>query len=98
MGFAERRSVHSAVLLGAHGAVMPADAATSAASYCSAVQKAGAGLELSLPLIHSSALETCSVTDTAKGQALTSCGWMLQLLAWAFATLFVAGFTTAVRK
>lgn len=25
-------------------------------------------------------------------------GWGLRLLAWAFATLFVAGFTNAVRK
>jgi hypothetical protein len=25
-------------------------------------------------------------------------GWALQLLAWAFATLFIAGFTGAVRK
>jgi hypothetical protein len=28
----------------------------------------------------------------------TVAGWGLQLLAWAFATLFVAGFTGAVRK
>jgi hypothetical protein len=32
------------------------------------------------------------------GQVVTAAGWGLQLLAWAFATLFVAGFTGAVRK
>ena len=29
---------------------------------------------------------------------LTAAGWVLQLLAWAFAALFIAGFTSAVRK
>ena len=29
---------------------------------------------------------------------LTAVGWVLRLLAWAFAALFIAGFTSAVRK
>jgi hypothetical protein len=29
---------------------------------------------------------------------LTAAGWVLRLLAWAFAALFIAGFTSAVRK
>jgi len=29
---------------------------------------------------------------------LTAIGWALRLLAWAFAALFIAGFTSAVRK
>jgi hypothetical protein len=29
---------------------------------------------------------------------LTSAGWVLRLLAWTFAALFIAGFTGAVRK
>jgi len=29
---------------------------------------------------------------------LTAASWLLQLLAWAFAALFIAGFTSAVRK
>jgi hypothetical protein len=40
----------------------------------------------------------CDITSTAAGQMLAVGGWILQLLAWAFATLFVAGFTSAVRK
>jgi hypothetical protein len=55
----------------------------------------------------------CDTTASTTGQVLTVAGWGLQLLAWAFATLFiicsspvhhlfitlfVAGFTGAVRK
>jgi hypothetical protein len=29
---------------------------------------------------------------------LSICGWVLRLLAWVFAALFIAGFTSAVRK
>jgi hypothetical protein len=29
---------------------------------------------------------------------LTAVGWVLRLLAWMFAALFIAGFTSAVRK
>jgi hypothetical protein len=29
---------------------------------------------------------------------LTAAGWVLRLLAWVFAALFIAGFTSAVRK
>ena len=29
---------------------------------------------------------------------LTAVGWVLRVLAWTFAALFIAGFTSAVRK
>jgi len=31
-------------------------------------------------------------------QLLSAVGWVLRLVAWVFAALFIAGFTTAVRK
>jgi hypothetical protein len=65
---------------------------------CTAVERIGAGLEQSLPLIKTGAQEACSTTDTALGDVITVAGWILQLAAWALATLFVAGFTGAVRK
>jgi hypothetical protein len=37
-------------------------------------------------------------TNTAPGQFLMVAGVVLQLLAWAFATLFVAGLTGVARK
>jgi hypothetical protein len=41
-------------------------------------------------------LTTNSASVTAAW--LTSISWVLRLLAWAFAALFIAGFTSAVRK
>ena len=43
----------------------------------------------------------CDLTkDSASVTAawLTAAGWVLRLLAWVFAALFIAGFTSAVRK
>ena len=39
-------------------------------------------------------------TDPASttGAWLTAIGWVLRVLAWVFAALFIAGFTSAVRK
>jgi len=65
---------------------------------CSVVQAVGVGLDLSIPLIKTGARETCTMTGTPAGQSLTVAGWVLQLLGWAFATLFVAGFTGAIRR
>jgi hypothetical protein len=84
-----------AVVLGTAGGL----ARTAPASGpCSVVQAVGVGLDLSIPLIKTGARETCAMTGTAAGQSLTVAGWVLQLLGWAFATLFVAGFTGAVRR
>jgi hypothetical protein len=43
----------------------------------------------------------CDLTpDSASVTAawLTAVGWILRVLAWAFAALFIAGFTSAVRR
>jgi hypothetical protein len=65
---------------------------------CTPVQWVGVGLDLGLPLIDTEASKQCVPTTEAAGQWLTAAGWVLQLLAWAFAGLFAAGFTSAVRK
>lgn len=59
------------------------------------------GLDLNLPVGTSAARDRCDLSmDSASVTAawLTAAGWVLQLLAWAFAALFIAGFTSAVRK
>ncbi|WP_433032749.1 hypothetical protein [Plantactinospora sp. CA-290183] len=87
-----------AVTLGAHGGLARNHPTTSAAARCSTIERIGVGLDLGLPLIKTGAGTNCDVTSSATGQMLAVGGWILQLLAWAFATLFVAGFTSAVRK
>jgi hypothetical protein len=87
-----------ALTLGAHGGVARTRPQPPAATRCSAVERVGVGLDLGLPLIKTGIRARCDTTANTTGQVLTAAGWGLQLLAWAFATLFVAGFTGAVRK
>ena len=87
-----------AVTLGAHGGVARTNPQSPAATQCSAVERVGVGLDLGLPLIKTGTRESCDTTSSTTGQVLTVASWGLHLLAWAFATLFVAGFTGAVRK
>ena len=76
------RAPYSAQVSAGHGAV-----------------RAAVALDLATPLISSGIAGRCEITTTrTAGQLLTTSGWILQLLAWAFATLFVAGITSAVRK
>ena len=59
------------------------------------------GLDLNLPVGTSVARADCDLTkDSASTTAawLSAVGWVLRLAAWAFAALFIAGFTSAVRK
>lgn len=83
---------------GAHGGLSRTVPKDATAVSCSTVDRIGVGLDFGLPLIKTGARSDCTTTDTAAGQALTATGWTLQACAWAFATLFVAGFTSAVRK
>jgi len=71
---------------------------SSPGTACTTVERVGVGLDLSLPLIKTGARTQCDLTDRPAGQRLAVSGWGLQLLAWAFATLFVAGFTGVIRK
>jgi hypothetical protein len=71
---------------------------TTPGAACSPVERIGVGLDTALPLIKTSAGARCEATATPAGNRVTVAGWVLQVLAWACATLFIAGFTGAVRK
>jgi hypothetical protein len=96
--FVAATAVVLALTLGAHGGVARVGPHPPAATRCSMVERVGVGLDLGLPLVKTGTRARCDTTASTTGQALTVAGWGLQLLAWAFATLFVAGFTGAVRK
>jgi hypothetical protein len=85
---------------GHHGGLTrePATTGAVAATACTTIDQIGVGLDLGTPLLKTGARDRCQPTDTPAGQTLTIAGWILQLLAWTFATLFIAGFTSAVRK
>jgi hypothetical protein len=88
-----------AVVLGAHGGLAQVRTPPSPTPVaCTAVDRIGVGLDLGTPLVTTGTRSRCDTTDTEAGQALAVSGWVLRLLAWAFATLFIAGFTGAVRK
>jgi hypothetical protein len=84
---------------GGRGGLARVDARPPASpSSCSLVQQIGVGIDVGLPLVTTGAREECRPTETRAGDVLRLGGWGLQALAWAFATLFIAGFTNAVRK
>ena len=59
------------------------------------------GLDPNLPVGTSLARAGCDLTtDSASVPAawLAAVGWVLRMLAWTFAALFIVGFTSAVRK
>ena len=65
------------------------------------IQKVSVGLDLNLPVGTSLARAGCDLAKNPASAAavwLAAAGWALRLLAWAFAALFIAGFTGAVRK
>ena len=90
-----------AVVLGSHGALAQTSNAATPGRSCTMLQQASVGLDLNLPIGKSVARDRCDLAkDSASVTAvwLTAAGWVLQLLAWVFAALFIAGFTSAVRK
>jgi hypothetical protein len=90
-----------AVVLGAHGALAQPSKTASPERSCTVIQQVSVGLDLNLPVGTSVARAQCDLT-TPSGSVtaawLTVAGWVLRALAWAFAALFIAGFTSAVRK
>lgn len=65
---------------------------------CSLVEQTGMGLGIGLPLVKNATSGECEInTTTPVGQTMTLIGWLLQLFAWIFATLFIAGFTKVIR-
>ncbi|WP_433651094.1 hypothetical protein ACQP2C_00215 [Micromonospora zamorensis] len=91
-------AVALSVVGGHHGGLAQKAVASGAVAACTSIDQIGVGLDLGAPLLKTGARDRCHPTDTAAGQILTIAGWFLQLLAWSFATLFIAGFTSAVRK
>jgi hypothetical protein len=90
-------SVALALTLGAHGGLAyPNPLAGKPAIRCSTLQQVGAGLNLGEPMVSTNT--QCNTTNSTSGEALTASRWTLQILAWTLATLFIAGFTSAVRK
>ena len=90
-----------AVVLGSHGALAQTSNTATPGRSCTVIQQASVGLDLNLPIGKSVARDRCDLAkDSTSVTAawLTAGGWVLQLLAWAFAALFIAGFTSAVRK
>jgi len=90
-----------AIVLGSCGALAQTDKTANPGDSCTLIQQASVGLDLNLPIGKSVARDRCDlVKDSTNAAAawLAATGWVLQLLAWAFAALFIAGFTSAVRK
>ncbi|MEV0679516.1 hypothetical protein AB0I60_23620 [Actinosynnema sp. NPDC050436] len=65
---------------------------------CSTVEQVGHALNAVTPLAKPEGVKCQVLTTTGLGRFVVVSTWVLQLLAWAFATLFVAGFTGLVRK
>ena len=90
-----------AVVLGMHGALVQTDKTVTPGRPCTVVQQVSVGLDLNLPVGTTVARAACDLTtdsDSATAAWLTVVSWVLQVLAWMFAALFIAGFTSAVRK
>jgi hypothetical protein len=90
-----------AVVLGSHGALAQTGKTATPGRPCTVIQQVSVGLDLNLPVGTSVARPGCDLTrNSASATAawLTAVGWVLRLLAWVFAALFIAGFTSAVRK
>jgi hypothetical protein len=86
------------VSYGAQGGLAHTKAARAPGTPCSTLEAVGVGLDFATPVVKTGAGETCATTDTSAGNTITISGWVLQFAAWSLATLFVAGFTGAVRK
>ena len=91
-------SVTAAIAAGHHGGLTHTSRTATPGTACSTLEYVGVGLDLGTPLLKTGTRDLCAPTPTRAGQALTAAGWLLQALAWAFAALFIAGFTSAVRK
>ena len=90
-----------AVVLGAYGVLAQTSTTATPGRSCTVVQQVSVGLDLNLPVGTSVARASCDLTKdpaSTTGAWLTALGWILRVLAWVFAALFIAGFTSAVRK
>ncbi|MBO1334015.1 hypothetical protein [Streptomyces sp. VRA16 Mangrove soil] len=65
---------------------------------CHGVQRIGRAVEASLPLLRMQQLEGCTTGSGTAGLIYILATWVAQVAAWMFATLFIVGLTTAVRR
>ncbi|MEV0399794.1 hypothetical protein [Actinoallomurus sp. NPDC050550] len=66
---------------------------------CLFVYRVGLGVDLALPLIKTGSRHRCDLAATKWSEEwIVAVGWVFQILGWALATLFVAGYTGLVRK
>ena len=71
----------------------------SRGSSCSAGEGFGLAVDTAVPVLKAGGGKRCEIaTTTGSGQVLYLASYLLQILGWAFATLFVAGYTGLVRK
>jgi hypothetical protein len=90
-----------AVVLGSHEALARVTGTAVTNHPCTWVQRVSVGLDLNLPVGTTLARAGCGLAGngaSATASWLAVAGWLLRLLAWAFAAQFIAGFTSAVRK
>ncbi|MCP2258865.1 hypothetical protein LX15_002563 [Streptoalloteichus tenebrarius] len=66
---------------------------------CSVVEQIRLAADIAVPLVGTGGRQRCEITTaSAPGQWHLAVAHLLQVLGWAFATLFVAGYTGIVRK
>ncbi|MEU5847289.1 hypothetical protein [Saccharopolyspora shandongensis] len=66
---------------------------------CKPIEVLGLAIDQAVPLVKTGSKQLCQIdTNKSVGQFYFAASWSTQLLGWAFATLFVAGFTGIVRK
>ncbi|WP_460354292.1 hypothetical protein [Actinoallomurus acanthiterrae] len=66
---------------------------------CSFVDQIGLGVDLAIPLVNTSSRQRCNLTATKPSEEwIVAVGWVFQIVGWALATLFVAGYTGLIRK
>ncbi|MFD5831170.1 hypothetical protein [Lentzea sp. NPDC060358] len=70
----------------------------SGAVRCSVVEQVGYALNVATPLVKVDVARCTVDAASDAGRLVLASTWALQVLAWAFATLFVAGFTGLVRR
>jgi hypothetical protein len=68
------------------------------AASCTLTERIVLGVDLAIPLVTTPTAASCTPNASWRGQWLTYGALSFQILGWAFATLFVAGFTAAVRR
>jgi hypothetical protein len=96
-----------AVVLGAHGALTQTSQTTAPGQPCTVIQRVSVGMDLGLVFnlpVGTRVARANSDCGLAKNPAsvaaawLIASGWVLRLLAFGFAALFIASFTGAIRK